>query len=501
MLPVIMQTLLGLYFLCAVALSFYGINCHVMVHLFNRHRRRRARQDRRVLDAFYGGALPLENPEQFAGRLPGVTTQLPVYNELNVAERLIDAAAAMIYPHGRHEIQVLDDSTDETRQRIAEKVYRLRRRGIAIRHLTRTDRNGFKAGALRCGLKQAHGEVVAIFDADFVPPPDFLMRAAPFFVQDPRIGFVQARWGHLNRDENLITRLQAVGIDGHFMIEQSARNAGDLLMNFNGTAGIFRKQAILSAGNWHDDTLTEDMDLSYRIQLAGWRCRYLADLVAPAEIPADINAFKSQQFRWAKGSIQTALKLLPQILAADFRPFVKVQAFMHLTHYMIHPMMLFLALAALPVLLNGRPSLPPAVFAVFGALLVISCTGPSRLYLAAEHALRHSWFKALWLMPVMIAFGCGLAVNNSRAVVEALIGRNSRFERTPKSGNGAGKKYRSVVPKAVVAAELLVGVWCLAATVVYFYAQVYIVGHFLLLYAAGYLAVGVLSWRCRLKYG
>jgi cellulose synthase/poly-beta-1,6-N-acetylglucosamine synthase-like glycosyltransferase len=493
-----MNILTAAYFICAVILTLYGINCHVLIALFKRRYRQRMAEDRRRLMEFYGGPVPVDRADAFAGWLPRVTTQLPLFNEINVSERLIDAAAAMVYPAGYHEIQVLDDSTDETRRAIAARVAELQRKGVDIKHIRRENRQGFKAGALRHGLNAASGDYLVIFDADFVPTRDFLLRSLPFFLQDPRIGFVQARWGHLNRDESLITRLQSIGIDGHFMIEQTARNSNALFLNFNGTAGVFRKQAILDAGNWQDDTLTEDMDLSYRIQLAGWLCRFLPELVAPAEIPSDINAFKSQQFRWAKGSIQTALKLLPRILVADFRPFAKLQAVMHLTHYLVHPLMLFLAVMALPVLLIGQPHVPAIFFLAFGALLIVSCTGPSRLYILAERLLKTPMNRTLGLMPLMICFGCGLAVNNSRAVLEALIGRKSHFVRTPKKGEKPRKTYRLRHNRLFVL-EVLVGLWCLAGTAIYFASDLYLVGHFLLLYAAGYLGIGILSWYHGMK--
>jgi cellulose synthase/poly-beta-1,6-N-acetylglucosamine synthase-like glycosyltransferase len=465
-----------------------------MICLFKRQHARRRLEDREVVSAFYGGEIPPPDKQLSDHRLPTVTTQLPIFNELNLAERLIDAAAAMVYPPERHEIQVLDDSTDETRHMAAAKVAQLRAQGVNITHIVRSGRKGFKAGALRYGLAQAAGEYLAIFDADFVPPPDFLLQSIPFFIEDPELGLVQGRWGHLDPGDSLITRLQSVGINGHFMVEQSARNFSGLFMNFNGTTGLFRKAAVLAAGNWQDDTLTEEMDLSYRIQLCGWHCRYLIDLVAPAEIPGNINAFKSQQFRWAKGSIQTAKKLLSRILRSDTKSFVQCQAFMHLTHYMIQPLMLFLAVMALPVLINGQSRLPAALFAAFGSLLVLSCTGPSRLYVVAEHALHQSRLKTLLLMPMMVCLGCGLAVSNLRAVGEALLGRKSAFIRIPTSGFFGHKRYPPLRSRLYLT-EICVGAWCLIGVAVYFAADLYLVGHFLLLYAIGNLSVGILSWR------
>jgi cellulose synthase/poly-beta-1,6-N-acetylglucosamine synthase-like glycosyltransferase len=480
-----MKLILILYCIAVGVLIVYGVNCHVMVYLFKRRRAKRREEDQKVLRNFESKAN--------LQALPVVTSQLPIYNELNVAERVIDAVAAFDYPEGKHEIQVLDDSTDETRHIIAEKVEALKASGVQIEHIRRPSREGYKGGALRHGLQTARGEFFAIFDADFIPPRDFLLRTIPFFLMDPRLGLVQGRWGHLNGNETLVTRLQSIGMNGHFVIEQSARNWNNLFMNFNGTGGVFRKAAILEAGNWQDETLTEDLDLSYRIQLAGWKCRYLVDVVAPAEIPTDINAFKSQQFRWAKGSIQTAIKLLSRVWQSHHNIFKKVQATLHLTHYCVHPLMAYLAIMALPLLVTKRFDIPPIAFALFGVLLFLSCTGPSRLYWTAEKYIQGGWSKQMLFLPFLVCFGCGVAINNTRAIVEAVWGKKSEFIRTPKRGHVEKKPYKPVA-NLLFLFEITAGLWCLLGMYFYFGVRQYLVGYFLLMYAIGFLYVGGMSF-------
>jgi cellulose synthase/poly-beta-1,6-N-acetylglucosamine synthase-like glycosyltransferase len=479
-----MTLILVLYCIALGMLALYGINCHVLIHLFKRRIAQRPGEDQRLLSEFYR--------DRNIQELPMVTSQLPIYNEMNVTERLIDAVVTFDYPEGKHEIQILDDSTDETSQIIAQKVKTLKAAGVQIEHIRRSTREGFKAGALKHGLEKARGEFLAVFDADFVPPRDFLLKTIPFFLLDPHLGLVQSRWGHLNSHESLITCLQSIGINGHFMVEQSARNWNGLFMNFNGTAGIFRKKAILEAGNWKADTLTEDLDLSYRMQFVGWRCRYLIDLVSPAEIPENVNAFKSQQFRWAKGSIQTAMKLLPSVWKSAHPLFKKLQATLHLTHYLVHPLMVYIAITAPLLLLTQKLQISPILFAFVGVILLLSCTGPSRLYWTAETYLHGIWNSRLLLLPFLVCFGCGLGINNTRAVLEAIWGRKSEFVRTPKKGNQERKHYRLPL-NPLFLLEILVGIWCLSGTFFYFEAKQYLIGHFLLIYSIGFTYVGATS--------
>jgi cellulose synthase/poly-beta-1,6-N-acetylglucosamine synthase-like glycosyltransferase len=415
-----------------------------------------------------------------------------MYNEKTVAVRAIHAAAAMDYPRSRYEIQVLDDSTDETRRYVDETAAELRARGTNISVVRRSDRTGYKAGALQYGLKFTDAEFVAIFDADFVPKPDFLKRAIPFFLGRPKLGLVQGRWGHLNSKASLITRGQSMGIDGHFVVEQAARSWNGLFMNFNGTAGVFRRSAIESAGGWHHDTLTEDMDLSYRMQLKDWQTEFVPDIEVPAEIPEDINAFKSQQFRWAKGSIQTAIKITPLLLRKGVSPFRLFQALMHLTHYVVHPLMLMMALLSMPVLYFVKISLAPVLFGVVVMAMVLATSGPSTMYMISQGVLGNRGWKKYLLIPAMMLIGTGLAASNGKAVLEALFRKKSPFYRTPKKGEQKTVIYRSLKDITPVI-EVLLGLYCLLSVYMFLGYTNFIVSPFLMLYAAGFLFVGLLS--------
>jgi cellulose synthase/poly-beta-1,6-N-acetylglucosamine synthase-like glycosyltransferase len=473
-----------LYGLCSFMLLCYGIQCYVLTFLFLRARKSKVgAQIERM--KFFNGVV-----DETA--FPTVVTQLPMYNEKSVALRIIHAVAAMDYPISKHEIQILDDSTDETGKLIDGTVQELRAKGIQISVVRRSDRIGFKAGALQNGLKFTKAEFVAIFDADFVPYPDFLKRAIPFFISRPRLGLVQGRWTHLNSRTSLLTRGQAMGIDGHFMIEQAARSWNKLFMNFNGTAGIFRRTAIESSGGWHHDTLTEDMDLSYRMQINDWETEYVPNLEVPAEIPEDINAFKNQQFRWAKGSIQTAIKVIPLLLKKRMPTFRLVQAILHLTHYTVHPLMVIMVLLTMPVLYLINITMPTALFAVVFGAMVLATSGPSTMYMVSQYFIGNKVRRKMLLIPAMMLIGTGLAVNNGKAVVEALIRRNTPFHRTPKKGDKRNASYRPIKDFTCIF-ELILGAYCVVSFYMFFGVRNCIVSPFLVLYASGFLFVGILS--------
>lgn len=371
---------------------------------------------------------------------PRVTVQLPVYNELYVVRRLIDAAVRLTYPADRLEIQILDDSSDETAAVVAELVAGWRARGVDIRHVQRRDRRGFKAGALAHGLGLASGELIAIFDADFIPRPDFLARTVPVLVADPGLAFVQARWGHTNRDYSLLTRLQALSIDGHFAVQQAGRWASGRWFNFNGTAGLWRRTAMVAAGGWEHDTLTEDLDISYRAFLAGWRAAYIRTVEAPAELPASFNAYRRQQHRWARGSFECAIKHLPGIWRSELTLGRKVAATLHLTGYGIQILLLALSLLypAL-LLLSSRTSFVVAPLTIIG-VFNLTTLAPTLLYTVGQRQLGRRWATELPAVLALSALGAGMMVNTARAALQALVGRSAVFERTPKFGLIEGRQ-------------------------------------------------------------
>ncbi len=392
---------------------------------------------------------------------------------------------------------MLDDSTDDTSVIVAGVARRLGAAGLAVTHVRRGARTGFKAGALATGLAAARGEFVAIFDADFVPPPDFLRRTIPAFA-DATVAVVQTRWGHLNREFSLLTVAQSLGIDGHFGVEQPARAEGRLLLNFNGTAGVWRRAAIDDAGGWAHDTLTEDLDLSYRAQLRGWRILYLPHVVCPAELPVLITGFKSQQRRWAKGSIQTALKLLPAVWRSPFSWWTKYQAFMHLTYYMIHPLMLAIVLLSVPLLTVRTDVLSAPVVLAATLAITLATLGPGSMLVYAQRVLDPEWWRHVWRLPTIMVFGVGVAWSTSLAVLSAFWGGDREFVRTPKfgigprSGHWRGKGYRDGrVWNGLV--ELGLGAYCGWATWLSVAHGRYSAAPFLLLYTLGFLVVGGLT--------
>jgi cellulose synthase/poly-beta-1,6-N-acetylglucosamine synthase-like glycosyltransferase len=378
-----------------------------------------------------------------------LTVQVPLYNELYVARRVIDAVAALDWPKDRLEIQVLDDSTDETSAVVADAVAGWRVRGVDVVQIKRFDRTGYKAGALAAGLVEAKGEFVAVFDADFVPAPDFARALMDHFT-DGRVGMVQARWGHLNREASLLTRAQSMLLDGHFVVEHAARNRSGRFFNFNGTAGIWRRSCIDDAGGWQHDTLTEDLDLSYRAQLRGWQFVFVGDALAPAELPIEMGAFKSQQHRWAEGSVQTAVKLLPRILRSSLTLRVKIESVFHLTANAGYVLMVALALLIGPAVWLRRGIGSRELAIVDLPLIAASLLSIAAFYLVSQREAYGRWRDAVRYVPVLMAIGIGISVNNAHAAVFGLTRRDTEFRRTPKyalAGNAesllATRKYRA----------------------------------------------------------
>ena len=469
------------YFLVLAVLSAYGLHRYWLVYSYHRHRRR--------------GAGP---PPARWERLPRITIQLPVYNERFVVERLIDSVCQIQYPRELLEIQVLDDSTDETVGEARAAVERYAALGYPIRHYHRAHRRGFKAGALAAGLEKATGEFICIFDADFLPPSDFLQRTIHYFT-DSGVGMVQTRWTFLNRDYSLLTQVQAILLDGHFVLEHGARFGSGCFFNFNGTAGIWRRAAIEQAGGWQHDTLTEDTDLSYRAQLCGWRFLYLPDVECPSELPVEMTAFKAQQARWAKGLIQTARKLMRRIWAAPIPLRQKVEAWFHLTANISYPLMIVLAVLLLPAMIVRFYQGWFQMLYIDLPLFVAATFSISSFYLTSQRELfPRQWTRAVRYVPLLMGVGIGLTITNTRAVLAALCGVASPFQRTPKyhiescAQRVRLRQYRSRAGW-VPAIELGVGTYFLATV---FYAvdcRNFASVPFLLLFVLGYYYTGLIS--------
>jgi cellulose synthase/poly-beta-1,6-N-acetylglucosamine synthase-like glycosyltransferase len=406
---VLVNVLAGIYLFCVVGLTVFSLGILTLLILWWHHRN----------DEIPTPAL--------IGDWPKVTVQLPVYNERSVVARLINAVAKLDYPRNRLHIQILDDSDDDTDVVVAQLVAHHSRTGLSIAHIQRPDRTWYKAGALAYGLKYTDDELIAVFDADFVPDPSFLRRTIPHFVADPGLGIVQARWAHLNAQQNLITRTQAMSIDRHFVIEQTARNRGNLLLSFNGSGGIWRRACIEEAGGWSGGTVTEDLDLSYRAQMCGWRYLYLPDVAVRAELPPQLTAFKRQQARWAKGTTQNLMRLLFKLWRSPcLSPTQKYMGTLHLSQYLPQPMLLTMTLLTPPMMMAGVLNRLPLT-----PLGLISLLAPV-MYVLSQRHLYHDWMHRLVAFPVLLGVGSGIMLNNTIAVLGAFLQRPSVFKRTPK---------------------------------------------------------------------
>lgn len=467
------------YFTLMAILAVYGLHRYETIRGYFKHRRK----------------LIEEPPRRFES-LPRVTVQLPLYNERFVVERLLEATAQLDYPRELLQIQVLDDSTDDTHPFTERLCAEYRAAGVPIEYIHRTDRHGFKAGALENGLKTATGELVAIFDADFIPPRDFLQRTVHYFT-DPKVGVVQGRWTYLNRHYNVLTEVQAILLDGHFALEHVARAGGGLFFNFNGTAGILRKLMIADAGGWQHDTLTEDTDLSYRAQLKGWKFLYVPSIECPSELPVETYGFQVQQSRWAKGLTQVALKLLPAILRSNIPRRAKIEAFFHLTPNFTYPLMTLACALLLPAMIVRFFMGWFEMLLIDLPLIVASFWSITAFYLAAQRVLfPKTWKRAILFMPALLAAGVALNLINTMAVIEALMGRQTSFKRTPKYAIG-GQKVKLVNAKYrrrsgwLPWVELAIGTCFLAMVYYAFDSYNYLAVPFLLLFVAGYYWAGV----------
>ena len=433
-----------------------------------------------------------------------VTIQLPLYNELYVVERLINAVCDIEYPKDKLEIQVLDDSTDETVEVAAKIVEEKRKLGIDITYIHRENRYGFKAGALKEGLLKAKGKYIAIFDADFVPNKNFLKKTLSFF-NDEKVGMVQTRWEHLNGNYSILTKAQALALDGHFVIEQTVRNKAGFFINFNGTGGVWRKDCIEDAGNWHADTLTEDLDLSYRAQLIGWKFVFLKDFTSPAELPTEINALKAQQFRWTKGAIETAKKILPMLWKSKVPLRIKLQSTFHLTNNLVFPFILLAAILNVPLIFIKNSGSHEVYFAVM-SIFVLAFISTFLFYLYSQKDVRTDWRKKIVLFPLFMAGSMGFAINNSRAVFEGLLNRKSEFVRTPKfkvvdeKDSWTGKKYLSTKIGFSVIVETIMAVYCFVGVASSIYFLEIAALPFQLLFFTGFSFVAVTSIRHALSH-
>ena len=474
------DTIIGVYFFSLSILFLFGSSGFVMIYYYVKNKNKRPEP-----------AAPLTE-------YPAVTIQLPVYNEIYVVERLIDAVCRFDYPEDKFEIQVLDDSTDETTEVIARSVAAHRAAGLDIVHIRRGNREGYKAGALKEGLKVAKGEFVGVFDADFMPRKDFLKKTLPYFLADEKIGMVQTRWEHANSDYSLLTRAQAMALDGHFVIEQNVRNKAGFFINFNGTGGIWRKSCIEDAGNWQADTLTEDLDLSYRAQLKGWKFKFLINVTSPAELPSEINALKSQQFRWTKGAIETGRKILPKVWKSDLPLEKKIHSTFHLTNNIVFPFIVIAGILNVPLVFIKHQGGYETYFNIM-ALFVFAFIGSFLFYLYSQKDVYHDWQKRMLLFPIFMAGSMGLSVNNSKAVIEGLFKKKSEFVRTPKyhilnkKDYWTDKKYAKTKFDYTILIECALALYCLFGVGASIYYLEISAVPFQLLFSSGFGFVAFLS--------
>ena len=469
------------YFAVMILLSFYGLHRYALCYHYFKFRRNYR-----------------PGPPRHFTELPLVTVQLPIFNEQFVIDRLIEAVCAMEYPRQKLEIQVLDDSTDETQGVASSIVDRYAALGHNIVYLHRSNRHGFKAGALGEGLKVAKGEFIAIFDADFVPPQDWLMKVIHHFAE-PEIGMAQTRWTHLNRNYSMLTQIEAILLDGHFVLEHGARARAGEFFNFNGTAGMWRRQAISDGGGWQHDTLTEDTDLSYRSQMAGWKFKYLPDIECPSELPIEMTAFKTQQARWAKGLIQTAIKILPRVWRSNSPRRNKIEAVYHLTANLSYPLMVIMSALLIPAMICRFYQGWFQMLLIDVPLFTASSLSIAVFYLMSQRELYpKTWKRTFYYLPFLMAVGIGLTVTNTKAVIEALLGIKSAFVRTPKyrvarkGEKSQAAKYRKRL-KLAPWIELLLGCYFMAAIIYTFINHNYFTAPFLILFVVGYWYTGLMS--------
>ena len=471
------------YFGVLIILSVYGMHRYEMIRAYfkTKHKLRSV-------------------PASTFAELPQVTIQLPLYNERFVVDRLVEEICKIDYPKDKLQIQVLDDSTDETHAYASRLVAEYRAQGYPIEYHHRSNRHGYKAGALQEGMQKATGEFIAIFDADFVPPVDFLMRTIHFFTE-PTVGMVQTRWGYLNRHENVLTEVQAMLLDGHFVLEHSARSGEGLFFNFNGTAGVWRRKAIDEAGGWEHDTLTEDSDLSYRSQLKGWKFVYVPSIECPSELPADTYGFQVQQSRWAKGLTQVAIKLLVRIMKSDISRRAKAEAFFHLTPNLSYPLMIVMSALMLPVMIVRFYMGPWQMLMLDLPLMAASFWSISAFYIVSQRELfPKTWKRSFFFLPALMAAGVALTLINTKAVMEAIFGYQTAFARTPKMGAASAKGLAGdEKPKAakyrrrsgwLPVAEIAFGSYFLWSILYAIDTYNFLAVPFLLLFVAGYYWAG-----------